>query len=110
MGQVFASLAQPPIVRVVYLELKSEIFVLAWPENYQQMVANLKQLFPSMQHDEITKLVFEDGTGRNVSVRTSAGFAGLVPKHRKVSPNVDCYYVLLQRWFRRAGQKPGVNK
>jgi hypothetical protein len=41
---------------------------------------------------------FEDASAFQVCICSQSTFAGLVPKHKKITENVDLYYVNLENW------------
>lgn len=91
---------QPTEIRIIYLEDKNQdlVYGVHWPETFAEFIASLYQIFPDTRNLKSIKFIFQDGCDKQVCVCSQSTFDALVPKHKKVAPTVDVYYVCLEEW------------
>ena len=99
MGNMLNWRHQPKEVRVIYLEEHGRVYPILWPDSFAKFVLELHNLFPSTKQLKKPKFTFQDATENPVCVCSESTFQALVPKHKKVAPSVELYYVSLEQWL-----------
>jgi hypothetical protein len=74
------------------------LYPIDWPDSFAEFVLALHDLFPATKSIKTTKFVFNDSCEFPVSIVSESTFKALTPKHRKIAPAVDVYYVTLESW------------
>jgi hypothetical protein len=95
MGNIFDFSAQPKEIRIIYVKNHEKVYPINWPFSYDDLLLELCALFPYMQALTLEELRFKDAGDDPVTVCTQSTFSALAPKHKKLAPTVDLYYVSL---------------
>lgn len=82
----------PREYRIVYLQdLNGKFVAIEWPDTFSELILLLRTLF---KYTPIRNMLnVTDGAYENIIICSEETFSGLVPRHKRLEPDIDVFYI-----------------